>query len=305
MAQQRQVEVEHVAEKARLIQKFLHAMTQSVDWPSTKGRDVLVLQELLDDAARKVESELSHQPRVAGAVHEAIGVLYRSLGQDQTAETHLRAGLEAYRQTHGEEHPDTLASMYNLAALLRDSDQLQEAESLYRRTLDLRSTVFGEEHPDTLQAMTDLADIFQRKGDLPQAERLFRQTVELRRRVLGERHLQSVIAMHNLGRVLRAQRRLAEAETCLGQTVELARRVLPPDHLITLTAVREYGQCLTDLGRFQEAEPFVLEAYQGIKAALGEHSSRTIHALGAVVSLYEAWGRPEKVAEFRRALAPA
>lgn len=44
------------------------------------------------------------------------------------------------------------------------------------------------------------------------------------------------------------------------------------------------------------------EAHQILTVALGTTHKETVKAIGAVVDLYEAWGNPEKAAEWRSRL---
>jgi hypothetical protein len=62
----------------------------------------------------------------------------------------LRRGL-------GEEHPDTLRSMSNLAGTLRKLGDLNGAAKLQDTVLTARRRVLGEDHPDTIVSMDDLA----------------------------------------------------------------------------------------------------------------------------------------------------
>jgi tetratricopeptide (TPR) repeat protein len=57
----------------------------------------------------------------------------------------------------GQEHPDTLQTMNNLANALHHQDKYKEAEKLYQQTLELREKILGHEHPDTLKTMNCLA----------------------------------------------------------------------------------------------------------------------------------------------------
>jgi hypothetical protein len=50
----------------------------------------------------------------------------------------------------GKEHPNTLASMLNLAQMLQAEGDLAGAERLYRLALEGRNRVLGADHPDTL-----------------------------------------------------------------------------------------------------------------------------------------------------------
>ncbi len=51
------------------------------------------------------------------------------------------------RKLLGEEHPDVIVSLANLASALQDLREYAEAEQLYRQVLTLRRKLFGEEHP--------------------------------------------------------------------------------------------------------------------------------------------------------------
>ena len=61
------------------------------------------------------------------------------------------------------------------------------------------------------------------------------------------------------------------------------------------------GACLTGLGRYAEAEPLLLGAYPVLQKNPDAAVRRD--ALGRIVELYQAWGKPDKAADFR-ALSP-
>ena len=62
----------------------------------------------------------------------------------------IKRALEARERVLGKEHPDTLGSVNNLAALYHDQGRYGEAEPLYKRALEASERVLGKEHPDTL-----------------------------------------------------------------------------------------------------------------------------------------------------------
>jgi len=61
------------------------------------------------------------------------------------------------KRTLGEEHPDTLGSMHNLANCYREVGRRQEALELLEKVVVARRRTLGEEHPDTLRSMHALA----------------------------------------------------------------------------------------------------------------------------------------------------
>jgi hypothetical protein len=61
--------------------------------------------------------------------------------------------LSAQRRTLGEDHPTTLASLYNTAGLLRKQGRRAEALALSRQALAAFRRVLGEGHPSTQMAL--------------------------------------------------------------------------------------------------------------------------------------------------------
>ncbi len=64
----------------------------------------------------------------------------------------------------GEEHPDTLTSMNNLAESLRALGDALGAWELHREALAARRRVLGEEHPATLNSIHNLCCVLE-EGD--------------------------------------------------------------------------------------------------------------------------------------------
>ena len=66
--------------------------------------------------------------------------------------------LEVRTRVLGEEHPDTLGSMNNLALTIKAQGDLVSAQRLHERVLGVITRVLGEEHPDTLTSIGNLAE---------------------------------------------------------------------------------------------------------------------------------------------------
>jgi tetratricopeptide (TPR) repeat protein len=59
-------------------------------------------------------------------------------GRYEEAETLNRRALEGWEKELGEDHPNTLISVNNLASVLQDQGRYEEAETLNRRALEGR-----------------------------------------------------------------------------------------------------------------------------------------------------------------------
>ena len=78
---------------------------------------------------------------------------------------------------------------------------------------------------------------------------------------------------------------------------------LSEEHWRTAEAKRVLGKCLTALGRYPEAEAYLLESYRTLAAQQHAPTELIGKAGEQLVSLYEAWGKPEQARTYREGLA--
>ncbi|KAH6629433.1 hypothetical protein C7974DRAFT_394464 [Boeremia exigua] len=64
--------------------------------------------------------------------------------------------METRKRVLGDEHPDTLTSMHNLAYTLWSLSRHKEAIALMEPCFQLRQQVLGEQHPDTQSSLETL-----------------------------------------------------------------------------------------------------------------------------------------------------
>ncbi|KAL5392945.1 hypothetical protein DPSP01_000636 [Paraphaeosphaeria sporulosa] len=81
-------------------------------------------------------------------------------GRYKEAEELFVQVMEMSKRVLGEEHPDTLLSMGNLASTYRNQGRWKEAEELSVQVMETRKRVLGEEHPDMLLSMGNLASTY-------------------------------------------------------------------------------------------------------------------------------------------------
>jgi tetratricopeptide (TPR) repeat protein len=74
------------------------------------------------------------------------------------------AAFQYANEHFGSDHPDTLTSMNNLAALYRAQGRYEDAEPLYKKALQLSEAVLGSEHPSTLTSVNNLAGLYESQG---------------------------------------------------------------------------------------------------------------------------------------------
>ncbi len=205
-----------------------------------------------------------------------------------------RAGFEqalaVRRSVLGDEHPDTLTSMNNLASALRAQGDLAGARTLHEQELTICRRVLGEEHPDTLTSINNLANTLRAQGDLAGARTLHQQELAVCRRVLGEQHPYTLISMSNLAHTLWAEGDLAGACTLEEEVLAVRRRVLGDDDPTTLVSMNNLAGTYWAQGNLLRAcqlQEQVLAAYRRLK---GEEHPDTLTLMNNLASTLRAQG---------------
>jgi tetratricopeptide (TPR) repeat protein len=190
----------------------------------------------------------------------------------------------------GDEHPDTLASINNLAATLWDQGDHAGARRLQERVLEARTRVLGEEHPDTLVSMNNLALTLAAQGDHAGARRIQERVLEARTRVLGEEHPDTLTSMNNLAGTLWAQGDHAGARRLQERVLEVMTRVLGEEHPDTLASMNNLAATLGDQGDHAGARRLQERVLEVTTRVLGEEHPGTLTSMNNLAFLLHQTG---------------
>lgn len=83
-----------------------------------------------------------------------------------------RQALEEERKALGDQHPDMLTSINNLATVLRNEGKYEAAEEMSRRALDGREKALEKEHTHTLTSISNLALVLTESGEVRSGRRV-------------------------------------------------------------------------------------------------------------------------------------
>jgi tetratricopeptide (TPR) repeat protein len=89
-------------------------------------------------------------PQVECDMLGALGSLLQDQGEYDRALPLLEDCLEKRKRILGDDHPDTLVSISNLADLLQDQGEYDRALPLLEDCQEKRKRILGDDHPDTL-----------------------------------------------------------------------------------------------------------------------------------------------------------
>jgi CHAT domain-containing protein/Tfp pilus assembly protein PilF len=212
--------------------------------------------------------------------------------------------LVVAEQTLGPQHPDTLASINNLAELCRAQGDYSGAEAFLRRALAGYERALGPEHPDTLASVNNLGALYQEQGRHGEAEPFLKRALAAWEKALGPEHPDTLAGLNNLAVVYLAQGRDDEAEPFLKRVLAGREKALGPEHPDTFRSVNNLAALYRTLGRYGEAEPLLKRALASREKALGPEHPDTLLSINNLGALYQEQGRyPEAEPFLKRALA--
>jgi len=232
-----------------------------------------------------------------------LATLYNDQRRYEEAEPLYRKTLESRRQKLGPDHADTLRSQNDLASHYWARGQYARAEPLRAEALEILNRKLGADHPDTLECQHNLAALYDAMGQDAKAEDLYRKTLEVRRQKFGNQHPLLADDLAPLGRNLLRRQQYAEAEPLLRECL-LIREKNEPDNWRTFSARAMLGGSLLGQHKYAEAEPLLVTGYEGMKTrenTMPQAAKANLNqALERILRLYDAWGKKEVAAAWRK-----
>ncbi|MFG2340886.1 tetratricopeptide repeat protein [Streptomyces yangpuensis] len=255
------------------------------------GRGALALYERLRAACLR---SLGPHHQITLKVLAGLGIALGLAGDHDAA---LACKREAYRglaAVLGEDDPEVLTALNNVAVTQSDRSDFAAARDVYAMVYRARRRLLNVQHPDTLVALNNYAIEVGRCGNHRLAQRL-KRTVHARSRTIhGDLHPATLDALHNLAASTVALGDRAAAHDLLLQVTAARRDVLGVDHVDTLTS--QEGQAVTS-GSREKALEMLRDAYRHRVAVQGPAHPDTTRTLRTLLE----WSLPREIVAAARA----
>ena len=99
-------------------------------------------------------------------------MLLVQMGKLEEARPLYEEALQAFRETLGDRHPNTLGSISNMGVLLKKMGKLEKAKPLYEEALQGERETLGDRHPETLTSIGNMGALLYAMGMLEEARPL-------------------------------------------------------------------------------------------------------------------------------------
>ncbi|MFA9216204.1 MAG: KGGVGR-motif variant AAA ATPase [Sphingomonadaceae bacterium] len=204
-----------------------------------------------------------------------LGELYRRDGRLPLALQCFNESLELRQRGLGEDHPDTLSSKGNLAAVLRLLGKVDEAQFLEECIVDERVRQQGEQHPATLSAKANLAATLAMQGLVEQALVLQDTVLEAYLHQLGPQHLLTLDCKAGRADMLFQRGDYQAARQLQEQVAATRKRLLGAEHPDTLYSKTALARTLAQLRELETARGLFDAVLQAQVQRLGSEHPET------------------------------
>jgi eukaryotic-like serine/threonine-protein kinase len=243
--------------------------------PENRVGSKVTAQELLDNAAKEIDTNLSQDPEFQSRMLSVMGRSYMSLGLYPEAQSMFERGIKASESALGHDDRATLHMMTDLGWTLFQEGRLSEAESLQRGVLDTQRRVLGPEDQNTLGTMGNLAITLCEEGRCLEAAKLGREQLDIKRRLFGPEDFYTLASMENLAVMLSRSNQFAEAEKLEREALDTQIRVFGRENLGTIDSMTDMADIERDMGRNEEALKLYRETLEVEQRVLGPAQPET------------------------------
>jgi serine/threonine-protein kinase len=288
------------------VSRFMEGVIGAANPSVAQGHDATVVRELLDAAARRIESGLAARSEVAAALHLSLGATYRQLADFTAAERHLERSLEILSALPAHDPALDARALHARAGLRLDTSRYDEALADVRGALAAAGRAGPRGRDERLALLTTRGLVEEARGDYAAAESTYRAAIAATIEARGERHPDVAKRSSDLAVLLMNQSPdRSEAEALLHGAVATWRASsVAFDSLEMAVGLHNTGGLLRRERRYDEAEPHYREALGIQRRILGERHPTVAVTMNGLGSLLEHAGRPvEAEALYRETLA--
>ncbi|KAK4221894.1 hypothetical protein QBC38DRAFT_520823 [Podospora fimiseda] len=229
-----------------------------------------------------------------------LGLLYSARGEGYrtSAEPYYNLSFSLHKDVLGEENPDTLTSMSNLAVSYAKQGNLEKAEELGEEVLRIREKVLGEEHPDTLISRHNLASIYLDQKRWTMAMSTQKLVLETRRRVLGVDDPTTISSMLNLATTYRCMGECEDAAEVQKTVLDLVTTKFGEGNHEVVKVMHDLGCIYYMLGEWAAAKSLMRRALEIEESLEGPPSVATVtNVYNLAVTIWKEGVEGREVAE--------
>ncbi len=240
-------------------------------------------------------------PALASSLSSLANLLFIRREYDES-EAYIRRALAMSRRLEGDSSRAVGVDLNRLAHTLNRLGRYAEGETTARDALALNTMLYPDGHYQVGNSLSALGESLQYRGRFDEAEEYLRENMVVRERLHPDGHYTVARAYSLLASLEHERGRYDEAEQWYRRSIDLFEQFYGPTFLTTIEHRLMLTDVLRDQGRYDEAEVMLLSAYENLDGRRGHGGSGEARALRRLVTLYEAWGKPDEAQRYQALL---
>ncbi|MEZ5063470.1 MAG: CHAT domain-containing tetratricopeptide repeat protein [bacterium] len=233
--------------------------------------------ESLHRAAEILERRLGGGLELA-SVWNVTGLVEKKQERWPEAIDALQRAVDLATEAAGEEHPNTLLFVNNLAGAYWAIGDFEGALRLVRGSLAIRERTLRPDHPEIALSLQNLAILLEATNRIDESRDAFRRALSILERELPPDHPDVLRLTTRFGAFLLDHGRLDEARPVLESALARLEATLGSEHVETIQARANLGALELAAGRCERAAELTEEALAGFSATLGPRSRTMAYA---------------------------
>jgi eukaryotic-like serine/threonine-protein kinase len=196
------------------------------------GREATA-RDVLDQASRSIETDLSGQPEMRAPLLESIGTAYRRMGLPNKAVPQLEAALHLQRELQPGDNARTASNLIELAIAERESGLIGDSDAHFDEAQRMTKAL-GEIDPErTAKLLVEIGRLETIRSHASQALVSFQTALELMRAARGPRDPEVGSILSEIANIHTWADDLTDAEAAAREAVDIYRDVveLHPDRV--------------------------------------------------------------------------
>lgn len=257
---------------------------------------------LHEEALPMMQAKLGANHRNTLTTMSNLAGYYRLLKQLDKSIPLCEDLLPRIEKNIGRSHPNTLMVVANLGVNYKDAGRLAEAIPLLEEAFRV-----SEKQRNIRFVGGPLFEAYRLTGKKAEAAQVIEEILAVNRKELPKDSPQFAQQLASLGASLLEIHRFTDAESMLRESLSIRQKAMP-DAWQTSNMHSLIGAALLGQMKYAEAEPLLLKGYDGLKQReesipkTGGAEQRLPEAIQRLIQLYEATGKAEEAAKWKKAL---
>jgi eukaryotic-like serine/threonine-protein kinase len=215
-----------------------------------------------------------------------VAQLHMRLGNNQLAIEEMSTLVEDFIDHHGDDHPNLVKVLVNLAESHLNLQQFAEAEPLLKQAHHLANRILASDHDVRLKVLGHLGGLYDHLGDAEKTEHYWTLQLEAFQLAFGQSNPQTLSSLGNLANFYREQGRLEESTILFGELIEATQGDFDGSDHLTVVTLNNLGLHYLDEKEFGKAESFLLKSLAATREFRGDNHREVLITEINLSSLY-------------------